>query len=99
MEPVTDQATPVSGELIGAEEATVIPSEAEQNTAADRARGRTAIQAGGGSFVVVLIEYGFALARVDLDPWGEGTGFPGVGNAALVGLITIIAAYRMNPKR
>lgn len=89
-------APPVAGEAITFD--AVIPSVAEQNVAADRARGRTAVQAGVATFVVVLAEYGFALAGADLDPWGDGTGLPGTVNAALVGLITYAMAYRMNPK-
>lgn len=88
---------PVGGQAVTVD--AVIPSLAEQNAAADRARGRTAVQAGVPGALVILAEWGCALADLDLDPWSDGTGLPGTVAGALVALITVALAFRMNPKR
>jgi hypothetical protein len=91
---------PVTGtEVDTGDTATIHPSVAEQNTAADRARGRTAIQAGIPGALIIIAEYLFALADVDLDPYSDGTGLPGAVAGAVGAILTVALAVRMNPKR
>ena len=92
-------AAAVSGELVEAPEAAVIPSDAEQNAGADRARGRTAVQVTIPSALVIIFDWLCALAGLDLDPWSTGTGLPASINVAMTALATVALAFRMNPKR
>lgn len=89
---------PVTGELVEAPEAALIPSRAEENSAADRARGRTAVQVG---IPAALVGIGSWLARlngVDLDP-GTGIDLPADVAGYFVAVLTVALAWRMNPKR
>lgn len=88
---------PVAGEVVTVD--AVVPSTAEQNAAADRARGRTTVQVGIPAALVILFEWGCAMAHWDLDPWGAGTGLPGTVAGALTAVLTVALAFRMNPKR
>lgn len=96
----TDQAipVPVSGELVDPPAAAVIPSTAEQNAAADRARGRTAVQVGIPAAIVGIGSWAARLAGLDLDP-GAGVDLPADVAGYFVALVTVILAWRMNPKR
>lgn len=89
--------TPVSGEVVGQVDV-MIPSAADQNAAADRARGRTAVQVTWPTAVVILAEWLCAMQDWDLDPYSDGTGFPTTVAAAFVAILTIASAWRMNPK-
>lgn len=87
----------VAGELIEAPEAAVIPSEAEQNAGADRARGRTAIQVGLPAAIVGIGSWAARLAGLDLDP-GAGLDLPAEVAGYFVAIVATFLAFRMNPK-
>lgn len=82
----------------GGDLVTINPTIAEQNTAAERARGRTTIQAGLPTILVGIAVYLLRLWNVDLDP-GAGKDIPADVAGYFVGLATIGIAWRMNPKR
>lgn len=89
---------PVSGELVELPAAAVIPSVAEENSAADRARGRTAIQVGTPAALVGIGSWFARLHHLDLDP-GAGIDLPADVAGYFVALITVMLAWRMNPKK
>lgn len=95
----SEAAAPVVGEPVDPPVAAVVPSVSEQNAAADRARGRTAVQVTTPTALVVLIDWACALQGWDLDPWSEGTGLPNSVSAAIVAVLTVVMAIRMNPKQ
>jgi hypothetical protein len=96
---VSDQTIPepVSGELV-VSEAAVIPSVSEQNQAADRARGRTAVQVGVPAAVVGIGSWLARLFGVDLDP-GAGVDLPADVAGYFVAVVTVALAFAMNRKR
>lgn len=94
-EPEADVA--VTGEVVTVD--AVIPSPAEQNAQADRARGRTYLQVGIPGALVVIGEWVARLANWDLDPSADGTGLPADVSAAIIVIVTALLAVRMNPKR
>lgn len=96
MEPMHDEAT-VSGELVASPEATVIPSTADQNAAADRARGRTAVQVGIPAALVGIASWAARLGHLDLDP-GMGVDLPADVAGYFVAVLTVALAFRMNRK-
>lgn len=60
--------------------------------------GRTTVQVGIPGSLVILLEWGCALQGWDLDPWGEGTGLPSTVSAAMIAILTVVLAFRMNRK-
>lgn len=90
-------AEPVSGELVELPDAAVIPSDAEVAATADRARGRTAVQVGVPAAIVGIGSWIARLAHVDLDP-GAGTDLPADVAGYFVAVLTVVLAFRMNPK-
>lgn len=88
---------PVSGELVEPPEAAVIPSVAEENSASDRARGRTAVQVGTPFALLTIFTWALRLAGVDLDP-GAGEDLPTEVGGAWVAIFGLALAFRMNPK-
>ena len=88
---------PVTGELVDLPEAAVIPSEAEQNAGAERARGRTAIQLGVPAAIIVIATWLARLFGLDLDP-GPGVDMPAEVVAAWGVILGLVFAFRMNPK-
>jgi hypothetical protein len=95
----TDAGTgvPVSGELVTPPEAAVIPSKAEENSAADRARGRTAVQVGIPAAIVGIGSWLARLYDIDLDP-GVGVDLPADVAGYFVAVLTVALAFRMNRK-
>lgn len=90
--------TPISGELVELPAAAVIPSVAEENSAAERARGRTSVQVGIPAALVGFGSYLFRMAHVDLDP-GAGSDLPADVSGYLVALLAYVLVVRMNPKK
>lgn len=88
---------PIAGELIEAPDAAVIPSEAEQNAGADRARGRTAIQVGLPAAIVGIGSWAARLAGWDLDP-ASGMDLPAEVAGYFVAIVATGLAFWMNPK-
>lgn len=97
-EPMRPEGTPVAGELVELPEAAVIPSLPEQRAAADRARGRTAVQVGTPGALVVLGSWLARLQGIDLNPLPGVEDMPPEVVAAWVVIITVLLAFRMNPK-
>lgn len=89
---------PVTGELVDPPAAAVIPSQAEENSAADRARGRTSIQVGIPAAIVGIGSWFCRLKGVDLDP-GAGIDLPADVAGYFVAILTVLLAIRMNPKK
>jgi hypothetical protein len=58
---------------------------------------RTGGQVGTGGFIIVIVAWLARLFGVDLDP-GPGVEMPPEVTAAFIGLITLLAAWRMNPR-
>lgn len=92
-------AAPVTGELIDPPAATVQPDQASQNAGADRARGRTAIQVGTPGFLVIIGTWYARLKGIDLNPLPGEEEMPADVVSAFIGLVTVLLAVRMNPKR
>lgn len=92
-------AAPVTGELVTPPEASVIPSAAQQNATADRARGRTVTQVGLPSAVVIVGTWAARLAGIDLNPLPGTEDMPPEVVAAFIVIATAALAFRMNPKR
>lgn len=88
---------PVAGEVITA--TAVVPSDAELNAAADRARGRTAVQVGIPTAVVIIAAWAARLAGIDLNPLPGEEELPADVVGAWVAVLTVVFAFRMNPKR
>lgn len=89
---------PVTGELVDPPAAAIIPSVAEENSAADRARGRTAAQLTTPFAILVIFTWALRLAGVDLDP-GPGVDLPTEVGGAWVTVFGLLLAIRMNPKK
>lgn len=89
---------PVTGELV-TPEAAVIPSQAEENVAADRARGRTTIQVGLPGSLVAIGAWLARLGGLDLNPLADAEDMPTEITAAFIVVLTIALAFRMNPKK
>lgn len=92
-------AAPVHGELVESSLVAVTPSPAEQNTAADRARGRTTQQVGMPSALVVIGAWIARLLDVDLNPLDGSEDMPPEVVAAFIAVVTVVTAIRMNPKQ
>lgn len=92
-----DDNAPVSGELVELPEAAVIPSDAQVAATADRARGRTAVQVGVPAAIVGIGSWLARLFHVDLDP-GAGVDLPADVAGYFVAVLTVLLAFRMNPK-
>lgn len=92
----TDQA--IVGEPVDPPAAAVIPSVPEQNAAADRARGRTAVQVGVPAALVGIGSWAARLAGIDLDP-GAGVDLPADVAGYFVAVVTVALAFAMNRKR
>lgn len=90
---------PVSGELVDDDQAAVIPSPAEQNAAADRARGRTTLQVGIPAAVVGIGIWVARLAGLDLNPLPGEEEMPADVVGYFIALATVALAFRMNPKQ
>lgn len=88
---------PISGELLDLPAAVIIPSKAEENSAADRARGRTAVQVGIPAALVGIGSWFARLKGIDLDP-GAGIDLPADVAGYFVAVLTVLLAWRMNPK-
>lgn len=99
--PVDEPGTgvPVSGELVEPPAAAVIPSQAEENSAADRARGRTAMQVGLPGALVAIGAWVARLAGLDLNPLADAEDMPTEITAAFIVVLTVGLAFRMNPKK
>lgn len=95
MEPTPPEA--VSGQLVDLDTVQVVPTPAEQNAAADRARGRTSIQVGVPAAVVGIGSWVARLAHVDLDP-GAGMDLPADVAGYFVAVVTVALAFCMNRK-
>lgn len=94
---VADDAAPVVGEAVEPPAAAVVPSVAQQSATADRARGRTAVQVGIPAAIVGIGSWAARLADLDLDP-GAGVDLPADVAGYFVALLTVVLAFRMNPK-
>lgn len=88
---------PGTGELVAAT-AAVIPSVAEENSAAERARGRTSVQVGIPAALIGIGSWLARLADLDLDP-GAGSDLPADVSGYLVALLAYVLVVRMNPKK
>lgn len=97
-DPIQPEAAPVSGELVNPPDATVIPSTAEQNAAADRARGRTTQQVAIPTALVVVLVWLARLKGLDLNPIPGEEEIPAEVATSLAGLLAVLLAFRMNPK-
>lgn len=93
-----DQAAAVVGEPVEVPVAAVIPSTAEQNENADRARGRTAVQVGVPAALVGIGSWAARLGGIDLDP-GAGVDLPADVAGYFVAVVTVGLAFAMNRKR
>ncbi len=93
-EPNAD-AAPVMGEALTID--AIIPSADSQ--AADRQNriGKTTVQVGLPTALVTIGTWVARLAGIDLDP-GAGVDLPAEVAAALVGVLTVVLAFRMNRK-
>ena len=89
---------PVRGEIVETDLVSVQPSVADQNLAADRARGRTAVQVGLPGAVVAIGAWFARLHGLDLDPLPEAENMPPEIVAAFIVVATVVMAFRMNPK-
>jgi hypothetical protein len=96
--------SPVTGTLVEGGDfaegalASVQPSAADQNNAADRARGRTTMQVGLPSAVLAVIVWQLRRMGIDLNPSPDETELPTEVAAAWLTLLTVAFAFRMNPK-
>ena len=89
----------VAGELVEAPEAAVIPSDAEQNAGADRARGRTVTQVGLPGALVAIGSWFARLHGLDFNPLpGEAVDLPPEIVSALIVVASWLMVVRMNPK-
>ena len=96
--PSAADAAPVVGEPVAPPVAAVVPTVTEQNAAADRARGRTAVQVGIPAALVGIGSWAARLAHLDLDP-GPGMDLPADVAGYFVAVLTVLLAFRMNRKR
>lgn len=99
--PVPEPGTgaPVTGELVDPPAAAVIPSQAEENSAADRARGRTAVQTGIPTALVIILVWLLRLNGIDLNPMPDVDDVPPEVATALAMVLANVLAFRMNPKK
>lgn len=88
-------AEPVAGEVVSID--AVVPTTGSENAKNERARGRTSLQAGIPGASIIIFEWLCALAKLDLDPYSDGTGLPGAVAGALTAVATVAIAFRMNP--
>lgn len=88
----------VVGETSDGELTTVTPLPGEQAERADRARGRTAVQVGVPTAIVIIGSWLARLAGLDLDPEVAGVDMPAEVVGAWVAVLTVALAFRMNPK-
>jgi hypothetical protein len=93
-----DHPAAVVGEPVEPPTAAVVPSLAEQNATADRARGRTAVQVGVPAALVGIGSWAARLAGIDLDP-GAGVDLPADVAGYFVAVVTVGLAFAMNRKR
>jgi hypothetical protein len=94
----TEDVAAVVGEPVEPPAAAVVPSLAEQNATADRARGRTAVQVGVPAALVGIGSWAARLAGIDLDP-GPGVDLPADVAGYFVAVVTVGLAFAMNRKR
>lgn len=87
---------PVTGEIVSVD--AVIPTEGEQNAAADRARGRTTIQVGVPTAIVNILVWGARLKGWDLNPLPDSADIPPDVATNIAAVMAIVACVRMNPK-
>lgn len=95
--PRAEDAAPVTGEEVAPPAVTVAPDQASQNAASDRARGRTSIQVGIPAAIVGIGSWLARLCDVDLDP-GAGMDLPADVTGYFIAVLTVVLAFRMNPK-
>lgn len=88
-------AAPVVGEAVLMEG--IIPSAEAQASERQNRIGKTTVQVGTPTALVTIGTWAARLANFDLDP-GAGVDLPAEVAAALVGVLTVVLAFRMNRK-
>lgn len=99
--PPGEAAEAVTGDVVrdGAGELVeVTPTPASKAERADRARGRTAVQVGVPTALVILGTWAARLLGLDLDPNAAGVDMPAEVVGAWVAVLTVALAFRMNPR-